>query len=203
MTVTGSPRALSLRAEVTRKALHLVAAAAPVAWGLGGVTSAAVRTALALALGVALLVELARRTSPRAHAAFDALFGTLVRPHETRALTGATWLVMAMLASVVIFPPAAAIIALWAVAVGDAAAALVGRLAALRRTPSTAKTHAGSLACALATGAGAWWLVGAPWAIAGVIGLVAALAERPRLGLDDNVRVAFAAGFAAWVLLVA
>jgi dolichol kinase len=91
-----------------------------------------------------------------------------------------------------------------AVAVGDAAAAVVGRLAAQVRAaggragPPGAKTWEGSLACAAASALAALLVagLGAPAALA--CGAAAALAERPRAPLDDNVRIAAAAGAAAW-----
>ena len=59
---------------------------------------------------------------------------------------------------------------------------------------------AGALACAVATALGVAWLTGAPWSSAGVVGMVAALAEWPAQLGDDNARVALAAGGAAWLL---
>lgn len=190
--------ALSVRAELARKALHLSTAIVPLAWGLGFVTAASVRAALVAAVVVALSVELARRTWPGAQRQFHVRFGGILRVHEARAFTGSTWLALAMLAVVLVFPARAAIAALWAAAVGDGLASIVGRLTS--RDPSR-KTWAGSLACAAATAAGAWWLVDAAIGPAILVGIAAAAAERPRVALDDNVRVTVAAGVAAWALM--
>ena len=109
-----------------------------------------------------------------------------------------------MLAAVLLLPMAAALVALWAAAVGDGLASIVGRLVARASgTASGTKTWAGSTTCALATAIGAWWLAAIAAGPAAVIGIAAAAAERPRLALDDNVRVAAAAGLAAWVLSLA
>lgn len=108
-----------------------------------------------------------------------------------------------MLACVLVFPPATAVVALWAVAAGDGAASIVGRLAAREAAPGPTprrKTLAGSLACATVTAAGAVWLADLRFTQALIVGIVVALAEWPRRPLDDNLRVAAAAGIAAWAL---
>jgi dolichol kinase len=160
------------------------------------------RLLLTVALAVAILVEGARQLSARARSAFDTLFAPLLRPHERSGLTGATWLAAAMLGALLVFPPRAAVVALWAVAAGDGAASIVGRLAARGRA-LPGKTFAGSLTCAAVTTLGAVWLAAAPWMSALAIGAATALAERPRGPLDDNLRVAAIAGIAAWALGVA
>ncbi|MFN0099994.1 MAG: hypothetical protein ACKVS7_15090 [Gemmatimonadaceae bacterium] len=213
----------TLRAEAARKALHLLSAAVPLAWALALVPTSVIRIGLGAALAVALFVEWLRRASAAFGSRFLSGLGPLLRTHEATHITGATWLAAVMCLAVWVFPRSAAIVALWAAAVGDAMAALVGRLAAARPTavpaavPVTAraaesqplvaisaarKTLAGSAACAVSTAVGAAWLVQAPLPTALGIGVIAAIAERPRLSLDDNLRVGLAAGAAAWLLLV-
>lgn len=194
----------ALRAEAARKALHLLSAAVPLAWAFALVPTAVIRTGLGVALAVAVLVEWLRRVNAAFGARFLSGLGPLLRTHETNHITGATWLAAVMCLSVWMFPPAAAMVALWAAAVGDAMAALVGRFAAtLPAVPPARKTLAGSVACAVSTAAGAAWLVHAPLPAALGIGVIAAMAERPRLAVDDNLRVGLAAGAAAWMLLAA
>ncbi len=177
-------------------------AALPIGWGIGILSPERLRSLLVLGLTIAILVEGARQLSRRAARLFDAAFVSLLRQHERHDLTGATWLLAAMLASVLIFPPATAVVALWAVAAGDGAASIVGRLSTWHRDPAATrrKTIAGAVACALVTAAGAVCLADMRWPGALVVGVVVALAEWPRGPLDDNLRVAAAAGVAAWVL---
>lgn len=174
----------------------------PIGWGLGLLSPERLRLWLTVALAVAVLVEGARHLSKRARRAFDAIFSPLLRPHEHADLTGATWLAAAMLGALIVFPPPAAVVSLWAVAAGDGAASIVGRLAS-RRGGAGGKTIAGSAACAIVTMLGAAWLAAATWPAAAAIGAIAAIAERPSGPLDDNLRVAAAAGLAAWGLGVA
>lgn len=194
---TASP----LRAELLRKALHMGTAALPLAWAAGLVTTAQLRLLLAGAVVVALVVEGARRASPAAAQRFTAAVGVMLRAHERQAITGATWLAIAMAGVVWLAPERAALAALWAAAVGDASAALVGRsIAARRGRPAGRKSWEGSAAAALSTAIGCAWLAAATWPQALVLGGVAALAEYPRRPLDDNLRVATAVALGAIAL---
>lgn len=187
-----------LRAELARKALHLLTAALPLAWVAGTVTTAQLRAVLTSAVLVALTIELLRRNSAAVGRQFMAMVGPLLRGHETQALTGATWLAIAMTAVVWVAPERAAVAALWAAAVGDASAAIVGRsVAALRNAPQGKKSWVGSLAAVVSTAIGCHLLAQASWPVAFGLGAVAAIAEYPRRPLDDNLRVATAVAVAA------
>jgi dolichol kinase len=198
----------TLRHELARKAIHLASAVVPVAYAAGA-PRPAVLAGLAAAGAAALAVEVARRRSPRARAAFDGLVGSLLRAHERDRWSGATWMCAAYALAVLAFPRPAAVAAMLAVSVGDAAAAVVGRAAGARRARAAAagagadpaagaKTWEGSAACAAATALAALLVARLPAAAALACGVAAALAERPRWPIDDNVRVAAAAGGAAW-----
>ena len=197
-------RALALRHELARKSMHLSSAAAPLAyaaglprsWMLGGLTSLT-----ATALGI----EVARHRVPVVRHHFHRATGALLRAHEHERLSGASWLLLAYTGAVAMAPRRAAIAAMWAVGVGDAAAAIVGRTlsslaeqraASAGRDPSAVavggKSFGGTTACALLTAAGARWIAGLPTGAAIGAGMAAAAAERPRLPIDDNVRVAVA-----------
>ena len=110
-------------------------------------------------------------------------------------------MLLAFIGVVALAPRAAAIASMWAVAVGDAAAAVVGRTLAHRRevraaargqtfTPGARKSVAGSAACFVATLVGALWLAGLGPVVSVAAALAATLAEWPRVPLDDNLRVA-------------
>lgn len=185
--------------ELGRKAIHLLTAALPVAWGTGLASATTIRWLLGLTVLVALIVEWARARSPAVGALFTRAVGPLLREHEARALTGATWLAIAMWGAAMLAPERAAIAALWAAAVGDASGALVGRLVP-RAATASGKTLAGSLAVAVTTTAGVLWLLGASVVTASGLGLAAALAERPRGPGDDNLRVTLATVLAALAL---
>ena len=195
-------RAFSWRAELGRKGVHLASAAFPLAWAFAVVDRRGIVLALALGLGIAVVLEVLRRRPGAIGRWFSAWFGWMLRAHERHALTGATWILGAMLLSALVLPERAAISALWAGVFGDAAAALVGRALAAR-SAAKGKTPVGSIACAVASAVGPLWLVAASPLQALGSGAAAMIAERPALALDDNARVALAAGLAAWGLGVA
>jgi dolichol kinase len=148
--------------------------------------------ALAFALAIALVVEVARARHERTRTAFDASLGRLLRVHEVQGVSGGTWLIVALLAATVLFPRDIAIAAMGAVAIGDAAAAIIGR--ALTRGRGGGKSLAGSVACFAASAFMARAIAHFTWSEALVVGILAAIAERPRRPLDDNLRIALAVG---------
>jgi dolichol kinase len=188
--------AAAWRRELARKAIHLTAIVVPAALALGLPRRVTALTLGALAL-VALLVELLRAHSAAGARWFEAIFAPLLRAHERRGLTGATWLLASMCAGVALFPLPAAIAATWAAAVGDAAAALVGMRWGRHRSARDGKSLEGSIACAVATFAGAWLLARLPLPLAIVVGVVAAIAERLLFPRDDNARLVAIVGLAA------
>lgn len=202
MAVADEDRApLSLPREAVRKALHLATCAVPVLYSRH-LTRDILVAILAGGLLAAVGVEIARRQCRRVAAAFQWSFGALLRDGERAGVTGATWLVTACLAAVVLLPRPAAIAALWCACAGDPAATLVGR--AFRGRPGArragAKTPAGSAACLLVSVAGTWGLARYPWGVAAIVAMAATIGERVQMRLDDNVRVVAAAGATAWLL---
>ena len=185
---------------IPRKTLHLTTAVVPI--GLFyGVPQRVMAVALLVLFGIACAVEYARRRSPAFAARFSGTVGVLLRPHEvTRGVTGATWLLGAFALTCLTVPLSAAIAATWAGAVGDAAAAIVGR-AWSRARASTGKTLAGSAACVVTTALGLLWLTEFSAVAASLLGLVAAAVERPSVALDDNVRVTVSVAIVAAVFL--
>jgi dolichol kinase len=196
MTVAGVARAR----EAPRKLLHVTTASVPLAL-YAGLPQRVVASGLVALFGVACAVELLRRRSPEFRTWFTARVGAMLRTHEReRGITGATWLLATFAAVVLVGALPVAIAATWAGALGDASAAMVGR-AWSARTGATGKTLAGTMACAAVTACGAWGLAALPMTSAALVGIAAALAERPALALDDNVRVTTAAALATALLL--
>ena len=183
---------LSLRRELTRKGLHLLSTAVPIGYA-AGLTRLFVVWSLVAALALAGAVEIARARSARARTVFDSGVGSLLRQHEVYGLSGATWLIVALLVAAVCFPRDAAIAAMCAVSLGDAAAAIVGRTLA-HPTVGHGKSFAGSVACFVASAIAARTIAGFAWREALLVGIVASLAERPRRPMDDNLRIALAVG---------
>ncbi|HEY0777226.1 MAG TPA: hypothetical protein VGD56_04590 [Gemmatirosa sp.] len=199
----------TLRHEIARKGIHLASSAIPIAYA-AGLPHAVLVPALGAAGVAAAAIEVARTRSPRARDTFERLVGPLLRPHERGRWSGATWMCAAYLIVVIVFPRPEAVAAMLAVSFGDAAAAVIGRVASARARARRAegadaraagrKTWIGSLACLSATMTGALVVARLDVAAAFACGAAAMLAERPRWAVDDNVRVALAAGAAAWAV---
>lgn len=183
---------LSLRRELTRKGLHLLSTAASIGYA-AGLARSFVIWGLIAALAVAVVVEVARVRSARTRAVFDARVGSLLREHEWHGLSGATWLLIALLIAAVCFPRDVAIAAMAAVSLGDAAAAVVGRTLA-HPGSGQRKSFVGSAACFAVSTIGARAIADFAWREALVVGLLASLAERPRRPMDDNLRIALMVG---------
>ncbi|MBC7791170.1 MAG: hypothetical protein H7Z74_14590 [Anaerolineae bacterium] len=191
MTAAGAP--LALRWELTRKALHIVWAVVPLAYALGAPRTS-VLLGLALACIVAIVVEIARASSATFSALFHRRTSLLLRQHEHRGWSGATWLLLSFFLSVLVFDQPTAVAAMWAVAVGDAIAAIVGRTLGRHHIGRSAKTIEGSIACAIITAAGALVVAHLALVPSIVAGIAAALAEWPTGPLDDNLRIGLAVG---------
>lgn len=196
--MSGSARegARSFRRELARKAIHLTSATVPIALGLG-IPRRLVLFLLGSLLVIAIAVEIARAASPSAASRFDAMFVGLLRAHESRRLTGATWLIAAMFGAVLLLPRSAAIAATWAAAVGDAAAALVGMRFGRHRSLRDGKSLEGSAACLLATLVGAAIIARVDIPTALLLAFAATIAERLPWPNDDNIRVIAVVGMTA------
>lgn len=198
MTEGARASAPPLRRELARKAIHLSSTAVPIALAVGVAHRVAVLVLAGLAL-IAVTVEVARATSSAIALRFDALFRPLLRLHESRHITGATWLLASMFAAVLLLPRDIAIAATWAAAVGDAAAALVGIRFGRRRSPRDGKSLEGSIACLLATLLGALLLARLGIVSALLVSVAASAAERLSWPRDDNVRIIAAVGITALI----
>lgn len=192
---------LPLRAELARKALHAATAVLPIGLAFAWLDQPTLRIVLAAAALLALAIEALRNAWPAFAKAFSTAVGGMLRTHEQGGLTGATWLALAMALVLWFAPLNAAIAALWAAALGDAAAAVVGRSATRwMRSPTKGKTLAGSTAALLVTAAGVLWLTHASVIVALALGAVTAIAERPTKPLDDNLRIVLAVALTATLL---
>ena len=139
------------KVEVTRKLLHLPAILIPLscfhATELGWISRATGILILFHLLGICLLIDLLRFKSPLLFRLFQFLFGTMLRPDESRHLTGATHIFAGIALTTLLFsstpwiPPLVLSMFIWA----DAAAAICGK--AIGKVPLLGKSLEGFLAC--------------------------------------------------------
>ena len=150
---------------------------------------------IALAL-VAIAIDVIRIHDHRTRRFFIRFFGGLIREHERFGLLGSTYLLIAALLAVEIFPQRVAAAALGFTILGDGVAALVGR--GWGRTRFFRKSLEGAAGCLAACLAWAAFLATTgtlPWSVVVVGALVASLVELLPIPLDDNLAVTLFAGY--------
>ena len=156
---------------------------------------------LALVVG-AIAVDLLRIHERRVRRFFADFFGGMIREHERLSLLGSTYLLLAALLAIEIFPQRVAGAALGFTVLGDAFAAMIGR--AYGRHKLFHKSVEGGLGCLLACLAWAAFLAlggHLPWSVVLTGALVASLVELLPIPLDDNLGITLAAGYAMKLLL--
>jgi len=189
-----------LASELKRKAIHLASLIIPLGYFVSPPSWHVwwERSLLALVI-LSLAIEIFRLNHPRTRYVFRHFFGELLRNHEEATLLGSTYLLIACLLSIHLFPKPVAVLALLFLIVGDTVAAIVGK--SIGRVRLFGKTLEGSLACfAVCYGLTAF-MQGIPFPVGLVGAAVATLFELLPIPLDDNFRIPLSAGFAMELLL--
>jgi len=191
--------------EARRKAIHLAFLALPLAllfepllWPRG---RAQWSVLLIVAVVGAIAIDVLRVHERRVGALFRALLGGMLREHERSSLLGSTYLLIAALLAVELFPQTIAAAALGFTVLGDAFAAMVGR--GWGRTRFFGKSIEGALAGFVACLAWAAFLglTGhLPWGVLLAGAAIASLIEFLPIPLDDNLGVTLFAGYAMKLL---
>ena len=194
-------RTESWLAEARRKAIHLCAFVLPLdllfefmPWPHG---RAQWRWLLIVLTVIAVTIDVVRVQHGAVRKAFRHFFGGMLREHEEFNLLGSTYLLLAALLAIEIFPRPVAAAALGFTVLGDAVAALFGR--AYGRTRIFSKTLEGSAAGLAACLAWAAYVaaVGAlPWPVLVAGAMVASLVELLPIPLDDNLGMTLISGYA-------
>jgi dolichol kinase len=173
--------------EVRRKIFHLFSLLyALLYWQAGRGTSLKILCAAWAALAV---LEAVRLRNPGFNQKLIKLFGGIHRPKEMNRPSGILWTLAGAILTIFFIPhPDIVLAALGYLAVGDAAASLVGKTWGVTRVGD--KSLEGSLACFIACWAvGAFCLTpahfGRPEIVIGA--LLATIAEALPLPLDDNL----------------
>lgn len=170
--------------EAARKSIHVVLSliVAALVWRLPATTAAVL---LAAATGVALTVEVARRSSGRFEHAFRSVAAPMLRPAESHRITGATTLALGYTLAVALLPGRPAIAGILLTGVADAVAAVVGRRWGRHRYRG-GKSVEGSASFFLVAATIGWVLGLGPLEAVGLAAIMTIL-EAPSLRLDDNL----------------
>jgi len=191
--------------EARRKLIHLGFIVLPLAllypvlpWPRG---RGQLRTLLIALVVGALVVDLLRLNAPRVGKFFREFFGGMIREHEQFNLLGSTYLLLAALLAVDVFPRPVAAAALGFTVLGDAFAAIVGKACGRRRVfRKTLEGALGGLGACLVWAAFLATTGHLPWGVLLVGALVASLAELLPIPLDDNLAMTLMAGYAMRLL---
>jgi dolichol kinase len=189
-----------LASELKRKAIHLASLVIPVGYYLSPDSwHRDWERALLASVILSLAIEVFRLNHPRTRNLFRHFFGELIRNHEEASLLGSTYLLIACLLSIHLFPKPIAVLALCFLIVGDTVAAIVGK--SVGRIRMFGKTLEGSLACLVICFGITLFLPEVPFHVAIVGAVVATIFELLPIPLDDNFRIPLSAGFAMELFL--
>lgn len=150
---------------------------------------------------VAMIIDVVRIHDRHVRKFFRRFFGEMIREHERFTLLGSTYLLIAALLAVEIFPQAIAAAAIGFTVLGDSTAALVGKAWGRRRF--FRKTLEGALGGLTACLVWATFLIAGghlDWRVAISGALVASLVELLPIPLDDNLGVTLLSGYAMKLL---
>ena len=196
----------SFRAELRRKAIHMAFVIVPITllhpWLPWPQTRGEWTVLLVLLVLTALTLDLVRIHERRIGQFFRSFFGEMIRDHESTQLLGSTYLLIATLLAVDLFPRPIAAAAVGFTVLGDALAALVGRTSG--RTKFFGKSVEGTLAGFVACLAWAGYLAAGghlSWQVAVTGALVASLVELLPIPLDDNLGITLVSGYAMKLLM--
>ena len=199
-------RTRSWLSEARRKAIHIAALILPLGilyewlpWPRGRPQW---RWFLITLTVVAVSIDLLRIHENRVRRFFKSFLGEMIREHEAFSLLGSTYLLIAGLLAIEIFPRSVAGAALGFTVLGDSFAALVGK--AWGRHRFFNKTLEGALGGLLACTAWAAFLATAgwlPWPVALTGALAASLVEVLPIPLDDNLGITLVSGYTMKLLL--
>ncbi len=186
--------------EARRKAIHLAFLVLPLELLLELLPWPRTRTEfrllfLALTAG-AVAVDVLRIHEQRVRTFFKRFFGELIREHERMSLLGSTYLLLAALIAIEVFPQPIAAAALGFTVLGDAMGALVGK--AWGRHKVFNKSFEGAFGCLVACLAWAALVSSVahvPWPVTLAGAVVATLVEVLPIPLDDNLGITLAAGY--------
>lgn len=160
------------------------------------------RVLFLLLVAGAIAVDLLRLHEARVKEFFRSFFGEMIREHERFSLLGSTYLLLAALLAIEIFPQPVAAAALGFTVLGDASGALVGR--AYGRTRFFRKSLEGAAGCLVACLLWSGYLLAVTdltWPVVLVGALVATFVEMLPIPLDDNLGITLAAGYVMKLML--
>jgi len=188
--------------EAWRKSIHLSSLIMPLAYRyLFHYNKSLMFWILLLLTIIALVIEMMRLERPTFKRIFLKLFNLILRRHEHRDFTGATYMMVAGVLCVAFLEPQIAFCALSFLSIGDTFAAIIGMSMGKRKLPNSKKSLEGALACFVSTFAWALAFGTNPW-ISFVGAVATTFAELSALPVDDNIKIPIVSGIAMAIVSI-
>jgi len=149
---------------------------------------------------LALIIEFSRFTRRSFRRVFFFLFHLILRRHEHRDFTGATYLMFSSMICVAFFRPDIAFAACAFLSIGDTMAAVIGMNFGKRKFYNH-KSLEGSLACFVSAFAFGLFFLDNPWLALGG-SLSATIAELVNISVDDNVKIPIISGIVMTIMTI-
>jgi dolichol kinase len=197
------------RDELVRKLIHLSSLSIPIIYYF--ISKGIAAAILGVVTAIALLLDIGRHFHPSVGNIFYKIFGFLLRKHELdenqKKLNGATYVLIAALVGVLIFPKIIFITAFSILIISDSLAALIGRK--FGRHKFLLKSLEGTLAffisaCIVVLFTPKIGNFPEEYTIGFAAAFVGAIIENisSRL-IDDNLSIPLSVGFTMWILYLA
>jgi phytol kinase len=179
--------------EVLRKSIHLSSMVIPLTYRfiLHNNRTMMFRIVLVLAI-LAIIIEMFRLERPTVKRIFHKLFGLLLRRHEMRDFTGATYMMVSSVLCVAFLDPTICFCSLAFLSIGDTFAAIIGMPFGKRKIGGTKKSLEGGIACYCSTFIFGLFFLHPLMACAGA--LATTFSEILDIPIDDNIRIPLSAG---------
>ncbi len=192
--------------EIARKSIHLSSFLIPLSYRYllpllftGSIKSIPTRThqkiavlVLSLLAVISLIIEILRTENNSFRKLFEKTLGKMMRVHEKKNITGATFLLVSSIVCISFFPYNIAFVCLSFLVIGDTMAAIIGMSVGKRKIVGTDKSVEGSLACFISTFIFSLFFLNPILALTG--SFTATLAELTSLGIDDNFKIPVISG---------
>ena len=180
--------------ETLRKSIHISSLVIPFTYRyLIGFNRRLGFSLLLIAFTVSMIIEFHRFWQRGFRKTFHKIFGLILRRHEMRDFTGATYLLFSAMLCVAFFEPLIASCAMAFLSIGDTFAALIGMNFGKRKFLGMSKSLEGSIACFVSCLIfGLLWMKNPVLALGGA--LTATLAEMSKIPIDDNLKIPLSAG---------
>ena len=136
-----------------------------------------------------------RLSVPSLNERFTGVLRPLLKKKEVHTLTGASYLLGGSALAILLYPPVVAVTTLFFIALGDPAAAVVGKRLGITRFHN-GRSLEGSFVMFATCLLVARWLGGFTWSVSAVSALIAAVTELYSGKIDDNVTVPLLSGAA-------